>query len=171
MDEKGWLTFYNAALETEKRFGVSQAESRKRLRLACADQEINSMKAPLDEANRLPIEFWTRIASREWREREVDYDGPDADGCAIEVMIWEADFRPWLNGQQASQSVTHRPSRKQDLAKLAIKELWPDGIGEVVTSKQIEKQVGDWLANYCKQENLLPMEISRDTILRAAARK
>ncbi len=73
MDEEEWITFYEASREVEKTFGVSLAEAGKRLRQACADQLITSMKAPYDrEAGLFPIEFWSPIAPGEWRQREVD---------------------------------------------------------------------------------------------------
>jgi hypothetical protein len=98
MNEEDWLTFYEAANEIEQRSGVSRAVARKRLRQACADQLITTLKAPYDEqAGLMPIEFWSPIAPSEWRQREVDYDGPDKDGCPIVVMIREDDYRHWLN--------------------------------------------------------------------------
>ena len=169
MHEPGWLTFYTAAREIEKQFGGSQAEARRTLRQACADQKINSMKAPHEDAGQLPFEFWTRVAPGEWREREVDFDGPDADGCKIEVMIYEADFRYWL-AQRGPADLKQpggggRSSRKRDLAKQAITACWPDGIPDNFPSPNIEKRVGDWL-----MQQGLP-EVGRDTILRAAGRK
>jgi hypothetical protein len=79
-DEPKWLTFYEAALEIEQRFRVSHAEGEASLRRACADQKLRSMKAPIDGGRRMPFEFWARIAPKEWREREVDYDGPTGAG-------------------------------------------------------------------------------------------
>jgi hypothetical protein len=163
MHEPGWLTFYTAAREIEQRFGGSQAEAQAKLREACADQWIRSIKAPIEEQGRLPIEFWTRVAPSEWREREVDYDGPDADGCEIEAMINESDFRYWLDGRQGPAA--NRPTHKRDLAQQAINALWPNGIPKSLLNKQIEKQVGNWL----KEQGFPP--ISRDTILRAAGFK
>src|SRR5215510_8617889 len=61
------------------------------------------MKAPYDDSQ-LPFEFWTWIAPGEWRSREVDYGGPDRDGCRIEVMINEDDFRHWLKQQGIAPS-------------------------------------------------------------------
>jgi hypothetical protein len=121
MDEPGWLTFYTAAREIEQRFGGSQAEAQAKLRQACADQKIRSRKAPIEKQGRLPFEFWTRVAPREWREREVDYDGPDADGCAIEVMINESDFRHWLLGQQSPED-NRITSSLSDLTSAAIRD-------------------------------------------------
>jgi hypothetical protein len=100
MNEPGWITFYAGAREIGQRLGVNQAEAQAKLRRACADQQIRSMKAPYEDLGQLPFEFWTRVAPSEWGEREVDdYDGPDADGCPIEVMINETEFRDWLNKQ------------------------------------------------------------------------
>jgi hypothetical protein len=95
MKEEDWISFYTAADEIEEQLGVSQALARKKLRQACADQLITTMKAPLDP-DPMPFEFWVRVAPHEWRERNVDYDGPDKDGCRIEVMIYEADYRSWI---------------------------------------------------------------------------
>jgi hypothetical protein len=163
MNEEDWLTFYEAASEIEQRSGVSRAVARKRLRQACADQLITMMKAPYDEqAGLMPPEFWNPIAPSEWRQREVDYDGPDKDGCPTVAMIREADYRHWLNGES---DVRSNGSSKRDLAKQAINEIWSDDIPKEVSNKQIAKQVGERL----KQQGR--SDISSDTILRAAGRK
>jgi len=83
MNEDDWLPFYSATGEMEQRSSLSRAVARKQVRQACADQLITSMKAPCDDGHRLPFEFWKRIAPKEWREREVDYDEQDAEGCEI----------------------------------------------------------------------------------------
>jgi hypothetical protein len=162
MDEPGWFTFYTAAREIEQRLGGSQSEAQAKLRGACAHQKIRSMKAPYDEPGQLPFEFWTRIAPSEWHEREVEYDGPDACGCEIEVMINEADFRHWLKQEPTKQRQS--PTTKRDIALQAINAIWPNDDLPVL-NKEIEKQVGEWL----KQQGR--PEISSDTILRAAGRK
>jgi hypothetical protein len=103
MDEPGWLTFYTAARQVEQRRAVSQAEAQGMLRQACRDEKMRSMKAPYEgERDQLPFELWTRLAPRDWRERDVDYDGPDADGCWTIVMINEADFLHWLDQEAAA---------------------------------------------------------------------
>ena len=71
------------------------------------------MKAPYDDPGQLPFEFWTRVAPREWHDREVDYDGPDADGCKMEVMINEDEFRHWLAG--LNQRLAMKDGRTMDL--------------------------------------------------------
>jgi len=112
MNEPGWLTFYTAAREIEQRFGGSQAEAQAKLRQACRDEKIRAMRAPYDGQgegpDQLPIEFWTRVAPREWRERDVDFDGPDDDGCPIEIMLNENDFRHWLDRQRPDDPLAKR---------------------------------------------------------------
>jgi len=155
--EPEWLTFNRAALEIQKQHGGSQADAQARLRHACADEKIRSMKAPYDP-NELPLEYWTRVAPNEWRDRQVDYDGPSADACDIEIMINGDDFRHWLG---EPTPICKSPS-KRDLAEQAINGIWPNGIPPDLLNKEIEKQVG---------ERLKPRIISKDTILRAAGRK
>jgi hypothetical protein len=163
MNEEDWLTFYEAASEIERRSGASLAVARKRLREACADQLITTMKAPYDEqAGPMPIEFWSRVAPSEWRQREVDYDGPDKDGCPTVAMIREDDYRHWFNGQG---NVRRKGSPKRDLAKQAIDDIWSGDIPNEVSNKQIAKQVSERL----KQQGR--SDIGSDTILRAAGRK
>jgi hypothetical protein len=130
MNEPGWLTFYTGAREIEQRLGVNQPEAQAKLRRACVEQKIRSMKAPYELIHNLrevlPFEFWTRVAPSEWGEREVDYDGPDADGCAIKVMINETDLRDWLNKQQpepAKKAVGKQPRIKRLLALM-----YPTGV-------------------------------------------
>jgi hypothetical protein len=107
MEEPGWLTFYTAAREVEQRRAVSQAEAQAMLRQACRDEKMRSMKAPhKGEQDQLPFGLWTRLAPRNWRERDVDYDGPNADGYWTIVMISEADFQHWLH-----QEATTNPEK------------------------------------------------------------
>ena len=166
MDEPGWLSLDEAALEVERSFGISRAVARKRLRQACAEQLITSMKAPYDggydEGHQLPFEYWSPVAPSEWRQREVDYDGPDKDGCETEVMIREDDYRYWLNG---ATNVRSKGSSKRDLARRAINDIWSGDIPIEISNKQIAKQVGEHL----KQQGR--SDIGSDTILRAAGRK
>ena len=177
MNEPGWLTFYTAAREVEQRLGGSQADAQARLRRACADEKIRSMKAPYDDGLQLPIKLWKRVAFSEWRTREVDYDGPDADGCAIEVMLRDNDFRHWLDQQPQGTVLRAAPtsrkvhSPKRDFVQQAINHLWSGRVPPLIPNNQIEKQVTDWIADHCKQEKLRKPDISGDTILRAAGRK
>jgi hypothetical protein len=127
MYEPGWLSFYAAALEIEQRFRLSRAEARKKLRKACADQQIDTMKVPCEEPGPLPFEFWTRIAPGEWSEREADYDGPDADGCTTEVMVFEKDFQYWL-GQHSQQQEKKQTRGKVPLIIKHLQEMFPESV-------------------------------------------
>ena len=166
MIEPGWITFYEAARDIHERIGGSQAEAQKRLRCACGDELIRTMKAPYEnEHTQLPFDIWTRVAPREWREREVDYDGPDADGCKMVAMIHEDDFRQWLDKPTAVGPSSKKPrsSRQVDLAREAINAACPDY--EHLSNPQIEKQVNDWL----KAQGRPP--VKGDAILRATGRR
>ena len=166
MTEPGWITFYTAARHIHQRIGGSQAEAQMKLRRACGDGLIRTMKAPYEnEHTQLPFDIWTRVAPREWREREVDYDGPDADGCKMVAMIHEDDFRQWLNNTIAGAPSPKkaRSSRQVDLAREAINAACPDY--EHLSNPQIEKQVNDWL----KAQGRPP--VKGDAILRATGRR
>ena len=167
MTEPGWITFYTAAREVHQRIGGNRAEAQMKLRRACGDGLIRTMKAPYEnEHTQLPFDIWTRVAPREWREREVDYDGPDADGCKMVAMIHEDDFRQWLNNTIADAlSPKDRRSRQQDLVREAINAVWPDGGWKHLSNPQIEKQVGDWLKAQGRPA------VKRDAILRATGRR
>lgn len=161
MLEPGWIDFYTAAVDVARLRQSSVAEAQASLREACLAESIRSMKAPYDEGQ-LPFEFWTRVAHHEWRERNVDYDGPDSDGCKVVVMLNEDDFRHWLRPKSLTLK---RISRKRISAADAIAAIWPDGIPEGVTNPELDRRVNIWL-----KDNRLA-ELSLDTILRAADRK
>jgi hypothetical protein len=165
MDEEGWITFYEAACDIHQRIGGSLAEAQMKLRRACGDELIRTRKAPYEDVHQLPFEFWTRVAPREWREREVDYDGPDANGCKMVAMIHEDDFRQWLDKTIAVGPSPKKPrsSRQVDLAREAINAVCPNY--EHLPTPQIQKQVGDWLKAQGKPA------VKRDAILRATGRR
>ena|SRR6266446_8318472 len=94
----------------------------------------------------------------ELRWRRSSQGGPD---------VFDADLRRWLQ-QPVARS---RATKKRDLAELAVKHLWPNGIPKELTNKQIVKQMADWIADYCKRNNQHRPDISPDTLLRAAGRK
>ena len=83
------------------------------------------MRAPYEKHGQLPFEFWARVAPSEWREREVDYDGPDADGCATEIMLNEEDFRYWLDPPTKS-----KPGKRGKVPLIIdhLKEMHPHGV-------------------------------------------
>jgi hypothetical protein len=112
---------------------------------------------------RTKVEFWSRVAPSEWGSREVDYDGPDADGCPIEVMLNKADFRHWLDKLDVpAKPKPSRTSPRYNLARRAFDALGPL---DNLPNPDLIKCVGDWL----KAERLPPP--SRTTILRAFGRR
>jgi hypothetical protein len=166
MHEPGWISFYEAAHVLREQ-GMGWAEACKLLRAACRDELLTTMVAPNDEpVGALPIEFWKRVAPSEWRQRDVDHDGPDADGCPLVVMLNEDDFNRWRSkAAEPAEPAKPRSSRKRDLARQAIEALWPDGVPQELINDRIE----DAVVKRLKAKGL--PEISRDTILRAAGRK
>jgi hypothetical protein len=154
--EEGWITFYTAAHLLREQ-GMGWAEACKLLRAACRDEDITSMAAPDDEpAGVLPIEYWKRIPPSDWKEREVDYDGPDGDGCQVVVMLKEDDVARWQS-KLAVPKTKPRASPKNKLAQLALAEL---NLPANTPDPDAEKQVNDWL-----KANNYP-SISKSTIVR-----
>ena len=102
-----------------------------------------------------------KVRSR-WRNgfNEPEYYGPDIEK-AFPPDVENDVEKPFSVAQRA----TNRGLRKRDLAERAINALWPNGVPPELQNKKIEKRVGEHL----KQQGLL--QISRDTILRAAGRK
>jgi hypothetical protein len=165
MAEPGWISFYTAAAEIERRFGGSQADAQKRLRRACVGERVRSMLAPYEifggtfivEA----INTWTRIAPSKWHEAQPDYA---SDGWI--VMVSENDFQHWLNSEpQIPKPRSIRSRRKRSAAEQAIEALWREGIPDGLANKEVVKEVSDRL-----QKENLPVP-HPDTILRAAGRK
>ena len=111
MMEEGWVYFYAAARDIENQLGVDWREARRLLRDAGGYELIRAMAAP-DDDGILPLEFWERISPIEWRQREADYAGHDADGCKMVAMLKEDDFNDWLHQQ------VKRPQREAVITKL-----------------------------------------------------
>jgi hypothetical protein len=57
------------------------------------------------------------------------------------------------------------------LATLAIESLWPNNIPKEVSNKQLEKAALAWIKDYYKKKGYPLIQISPDTILRAAGRR
>lgn len=105
----------------------------------------------------MPSEFWARVAPSEWSRREVDYDGLDADGCEIVVMINEKDFRYWVallypevppqNTQRKTQARGKKPLILGYLKEMFPVEKYPSGVPE---------------AAYCPRKKLKAELIEKD---------
>jgi len=171
-DEDGddWIVFSDAAWMIGKGLRYSAGLAEATLRGLCASGEVRSIRTKytyiLDdgEPERVP-ERATFVRPSEWRGTEVDFEG--------NIEVSEEDLRFWLDRQGATQPTDPEDERpltrqqwKQNTAKKAIAELWPDGIipGDL-TNPQIEQRVAEQM----KKMGAVP--VSRDTILRAAGRK
>lgn len=130
MDEPGWITFGTAADGIRKYFDCGWAEARVRLRNGLADGMIASKKAPYDP-DQLPRELWTDVAHRDWRDREVDEDGPDEEGCRVEVMVSEDDFRRWLNSQAQPSADSRRDAAIRKLLEAGPRPPWKEFCNKV----------------------------------------
>jgi hypothetical protein len=140
MIEPGWISFNTAANKIRKRFGCGWAEAKARLRGACAVATIETRKAPLDPEP-MPLEFWSGlIAASEWRDREVDQDGPDCDGCKIEVMLNEDDFERWLESLPQPAADNRRDAAIRKLLKTGLRP--PDDIQRKAFCKKVLDEAG-----------------------------
>jgi hypothetical protein len=184
--EEDWFNLYWIVDVIKSRLGISRGVAERTLRELCASGDVRSIKYQVTDPD---IEDEPEIIKpSEWVKDQVDL----TVGDWVWVFVSGDDVEYWVNkpGQaplKLKQTLEEwladvplragtvvpmvRTSRKQGLVRQAIKHLWPDGIPEALTNPQIEKQIGDWIINHCKKNNLPKPEISRDTILRAAGRK
>jgi hypothetical protein len=135
------------------RLDLSVGSIERTLRQLCASGDVRAIR-PVEEE-------YSLIAPSKWSAAEVDYHAW--------VYVSGDDLRHWFDNQEPAK-VEVRTSKKRELARQAIKALWPNGIPDI-SNPEIERQVGKWITSYCKQHNLTTLDISSDTILRAAGRK
>jgi hypothetical protein len=109
-----WRSFGSATLAIEKRLRVSRGEAARRLRHACAEARVRSIKEFREEFE-MPPHRSEVIPPSEWRDREVDYDGPDADGSLSYIEISDGDFNYWLAQQPILNIDSHRNKIIRDL--------------------------------------------------------
>jgi hypothetical protein len=140
MNEPGWIAFADGAWEIQKQLGVGWADACRRLRVACREEWITTMLAPYENENQLPREFWTGpVGPSEWRQRDVDCSGLDADGCTLVAMLNEDDFRCWC----AAKPKKPRAVPKDDLARNTIAKL---NIPAEMTNKEALQRVVEVLS-------------------------
>jgi hypothetical protein len=179
-DNQDWYTFGRAAKKVMERLGCTFDDASRRLREACGDDRIHSMKAPIEWIEGIDpddyyfedFEHWVVIPAIDWQKRNVlhDLNVFDSDsGDPVKIMLNRLHLDDWLNGQPAHDKPNNprRPpiSRKLGAAKEAIGAIWPDGILGGVVNDDVVRQVTAWM----KARGL--STVSRDTILRAAGRK
>jgi hypothetical protein len=81
--------------------------------------------------------------------------------------VWNVSFWLWVDPRKTER----RASPKRDLANLAIRTLWPNGVPGDLLNKQVEAQMANWITAHCMRENIPTPSVSRDVMLRAAGRK
>jgi hypothetical protein len=166
-----WISFHWATHLIQTRRGLSTGKAQRTLRELCATGDIRSILYEIDEylheteGQLIATSEPYKVKPSEWAEEALDF----RDGCWVDVS--EDDVTHWLDRQKPTEAkAERRTSKKRELASQAIKALWPIGIPEIPNA-EIEKQVGNWITSYCKRNNLSKLDISSDTILRAAGRK
>jgi len=166
MTTDDWLDFLEAASNIERSLRISPGAAQSKLREICASGVVRSRKEPYSFVARQPQGEGppVHIEPSEWRQREIDVM-TDRDGCKYWVDVSKIDLEHSLNRAVKSDVQKKRGSRKLDLAKRAIKHLWPDGVPDDLLNKQIQKEVSAYLKQHGSPN------ISRETILRAAGKK
>jgi hypothetical protein len=96
-------------------------------------------------------------------------------------VLSKDDLIDWLNrnvpptvpAKPAAPSARAATRNKRDRAEQAVRALWPAGVPApaALPPAVLCKQVSDWLKADCKAHHLPAVDISDDTILRAAGRK
>jgi hypothetical protein len=161
-----WIAFDYASYQIHRHLDLSIGRAQQTLRELCASGDVRAIQYEFDEVNERNGEPY-HVRPSAWLKGEIDLQ----EGRRVEVS--EYDVRHWLDKQKPTEEPARaegRTSKKRELACQAIEALWPEGIPEIPNG-EIEKQVGNWITSYCKQNNTRRLEISPDTILRAAGRK
>jgi hypothetical protein len=187
-----WFNFDWVADVITEREGVSRGVAERTLRELCASGDVRSLRYhTITDEGREP----ERIRPSEWVKDQVDL----VDDIFLWIFVSAGDVQYWLDKQafeagrplkkltlrdwfaELEQEPTAEPasetkaraSRKLGLARAAVIDLWPQEQKPpgALTNPQVEKQVGEWIAGYCKKINIPKPDIGRDTILRAAGRR
>lgn len=150
---------------------------------AIVDQE---MRAPRAVAAGFAVRFAVQKAAAHERAKsrlrlltEVESVAFKDEIIAGNITLSEADLLNWLtrNRQpltpQKSTAPRKKSRNKQARAQEAIKALYGDGVPAawLLPNSLLCRRVSEWIKEDCKKRGLLPLEISDDTILRAAGRK
>jgi hypothetical protein len=160
--DEPWVIFDFARYQIQRHLDLSTGKAQRTLRELCASGDVRAIQYDLYD----PDTDNEHIKPSEWLKEEVDLRGQ-----TVGVSCWDVEH--WLYSQNPIEEPAKaegRTSKKRELVQQAIKALWPDGIPEIPNTA-IERQVGKWITDYCKQHNLSKLDISSDTILRAAGRK
>ncbi|MGA2313409.1 MAG: hypothetical protein ABSF87_13730 [Xanthobacteraceae bacterium] len=137
---------------------------------------------------------WRGHYSQPWRPMtRAQWEGADIDVASNVVILAsgermgrvdleENDYQAWLHEQKGSIDLIRRKTttaansrrqNKRDRAKAAIAALWPRGIPAeaALPNALLCAKVSEWIKSDCKNRNVPFVDISSDTIERAAGRK
>jgi hypothetical protein len=162
--DEEWVYFGEATDKISQRLDLSRGSAERTLRELCARGRVRSLRHHIDIDDLLgPAEL---IRPSEWFSNLSS--APDEY-----IDVSEADLLDWLDKQHPLEPLPAKGKtvKKRELVERAINDLWPDGILEALTKSQIEKQVGDWLTIYCKQNRIPKPDIGHNTIIHAANRR
>jgi hypothetical protein len=179
----GWVRFEDAVLAAIGELEINMGTVQRRLREQCASGDIRSIRYEVivnDGGIFGVFEDPQPINPRQWTEDHLDFtaDDPDDESKAVSTIIAlsQTDLWHWIAGVVETEggpvpAKARRTSRKLELARAAITELWPQGIPKDLPNPKIESEIGNWLTEHFKKNKLPKLDIGRDTILRAAGRR
>jgi len=170
-----WQVFHFAAQKIRAKFGVSTGVSNRVLRELCASGEVQSILVTCRNGEGRPVPV-RRIKPCEWRADDLDIDENDliAEGENwVEVSMDDLEY--WLDQQEELDDQEPKNTKKQAQsqrghARRAILKLWPNGIPNTLSNTQIVSEIGRWIVQDCKENNVPNPTLSPDMILQAAGR-
>lgn len=182
-----WIAYRGGAAPEEGGAAIKAASDE--LRTACLKQELRLLGARADSESSQII-GWEVFSDPVWFDlssSSVEADPRSAPpGFARGFQPWQRvkalddDVRArWPAKQTAGDSqkaekLARAPkrSRKQDIAKQAIKELYPDGnIPDAIMDKELFGQVVAHAQKKARASDSVPPDLKKDTVLRAAGRR
>jgi hypothetical protein len=104
-----------------------------------------------------------------WLDEQAKVAGRPKEKLSARVLAGYAEQGATTPAAMADRG--KRASRKLELVRAAIGEIWPQGIPQTLPSPGIEKEIEAWITEHSKKNNLRKLDIGRDTILRAAGRR
>jgi len=135
-----------------------------------ASGEVQSILVTCRNGEGRPVPV-RRIKPCEWRADDLDIDENDliAEGENwVEVSMDDLEY--WLDQQEELDDHEPKNTKKQAQsqrghARRAIIKLWPNGIPKTLSNTQIVSEIGRWIVQDCKENNVPNPTLSPDTIL------
>jgi hypothetical protein len=173
-------TLTEAIAETAKLSGVSIGAAKMKIIEACHAGDIRTCWYGYYRGGS------PAIARHEWAGADIDYENevliPANNGQRKRgVSLNTSDYEAWRTLQTtttvlpepATSTARAAAQNKRTRAKQAITALWPAGAppAAALPPGVLCAKVSDWLKADCETHHLPRLDISDDTILRAAGRK